>query len=285
MGGLIVSSWMVGLALAAPPDLTAAQRVDRARVCFEAMDFACVERETEQGLGLATASRSREVQSQLLALRVESALAQSLPSADPRLAELLAVDPGFDAPGWPTPWLARLKRARAAAPDREPPELSVRLPLTHAAGQPFEVLATTRDRSGTAGVTLFVAGLPQPLSMTTTNGTSWRAIVPASAAVGDSVALWLEASDQVGNGPTRFGTAEQPRRVHLEQPPPKTPPSDDRLVSKWWFWTAIGGAVLVGAAAGVTVWALSQDDAAAPTGPPAAETGNVRVGVPPWFQP
>ncbi len=249
----------------------------RARVCYEALDFECVEQYGQ--LAITGDPAGRVEAARLLA---QSALAtDKVDLADKRLAALLALKPDFEPKAWPKAWIARLEAARAAAPDRQPPELTVRIPLTAAPKTAFDVVAITKDKSGVAGVKLFVGGQQGPIAMATTDGTTWRATVPASAVVGDAVGLWVEATDRLGNGPARFGTWAKPRLVQLE-----TPGGDDSLTSQWWFWTAIGGAVAVAAATGVTVWALTQkDDAIAPPLTPPGETGNLKVGVPAWFKP
>lgn len=271
---------LVLAALAAEPPIPPAQRLPRAKLCLDALDYSCAERE------LAHAREALETfapadRQEILRLSAETALSEARPDdAKAHLLALLALDPRFD-PGpdaWPPAWRAVLDAARRDAPDRLPPELEVEAPTEVDAGKGFELVARARDDSGVGAVTLFVAG--RRLPMATTDNETWRALVPAELVAGDTVGLYVEATDRHGNGPARWMSADKPFRVVVRAetvtlpPPPQRPPdegSDPSVTETWWFWTAIGAAAI---ATGVTVWALTrgaEDEPAVGTSPIAVE--------------
>lgn len=255
--------------------ISAAQRLTRAEICYEEYNFACARDELAHArAALATLTESQRISA--LRLSAETALAmRDSTAAHTHLLALLEAQPRFSPPGkaWPKPWLKALAAARAAAPDRLPPTLQVALPVGPVpAGKalPIEVRAT--DRSGVAGVTLFLVDR-RPLALTTTDGRTWRTTIPADQVVPPEVLLWAESMDQRQNGPARWGSARAPKRIEVA-----AEVKDGGLVTKWWFWTAIGGAVAVATATGITVWLLTRDEdtPSSPEGP-GSQTGGTNV--------
>ena len=65
----------------------------------------------------------------------------------------------------------------------------------------------------------------------------------------------------------RFGLQ---RRTPAPEPPPAEHPPDRPLYARWWFWT---GAVVLGAAGGVTIYEVTRS-----SGPPSTNLGNIVFG-------
>lgn len=111
---------------------------------------------------------------------------------------------------------------------------------------------------------------------------AYEAIVPAEQ-VDKNLEYFIEAFDEMGNGPTREGSPESPLLIKVYDPadgpptavgvtpdiptkvvpPPPPPPNlvtpqpepeddDDSIVGTWWFWTIVG-VVAAGAATGVVL--------------------------------
>jgi hypothetical protein len=239
------------VALPAPADDAGPPaRLERARVCQAALDYECAEREIGALRGdldrLPAADRV-----QALRILAEVALATGRRDvADERLRALLDLKPDFEPrPGaWPPGWVSALDRARLEMPDRLPPELRVDVPAPVRARSPMTVEARVSDRSGVGAVTLFVAGNPElRLPMATSDGQAWTATVPGERIDEPDVAIRVEAFDLAGNGPARWGSPGEPRRVPVSPPAaePETP-----LVKQWWLWTVVG-AVAIGTGVGI----------------------------------
>lgn len=276
-----MSPLLIGLVALASAQMPPHTRLERARVCYEAVDFACAEAElaaARADSGSLTTAQAQTVD------RMSAMTALALGKTDEartHLKALLARQPDFvPAKGaWPAPWRELLEELRGIAPDRLAPTLSVRTPLEITLGQPFEVEVDAEDPSGIGGVTLHLGDGGQPLALATTNGRRWTVRVPGSRVVGSRLELWVVAVDQRGNSASA-GSAGAPRIIHVAAPRPE-PAS---VVDTWWFWTAIGGAVLVATATGVTVWLLTKDDpGSGPAVGPQEETGQVRARMPDWF--
>lgn len=293
-----------GGAAAAPK---AARALARARVCRAALDYPCAERElaaARAGLAALAADGQREV----LALSAEVALAQGkVTAADGHLDALLAVAPTF-APSrdaWPPAWRARLEAARRRAPDRAPPALTVHLPVAARPGEPLPVSVVAEDPSGVAGVSVWLATTPGPLSgstgragdapdhangpheppgggaehkLATTDGVTWRGTLPGVEVRGRALRVWVTAWDLRGNGPARWGSPEAPKVLPLAAPPgalatspgaPGDRPESTPLVERWWFWAAIGAGV---AATAAGTYLLVRPDGA-------SQGGTANVGV------
>lgn len=113
-------------------------------------------------------------------------------------------------------------------------------------------------------------------------GAAFQVVLPASM-ITEDLEYFIEAFDDLGNGPSRVGAPSAPIRVQvvpqLSPPPPVVPPpvvppppsvvppssevtaapsEDDEgsIWGRWWLWTAVGVAV-AGAAVG-TVFLLQQ---------------------------
>jgi hypothetical protein len=240
--------------LAAPPaggaGLDAPARLERARVCRAALDFACAEEElaaARAGLG----DLPPEVRVEVLVLSAETALSTGRRAdAEAHLRGLLDLRPDWvpAAGSWPSGWVAALERVRDSLPDRLPPSLDANLPGDACAGRSAVVGVRARDRSGMGPVVLVLPGPPPVrIPMTTSDGETWTATVPAERVAEPGVPFWIEAFDLAGNGPATWGGPDRPRTLPVGPVPAR--PSRP-LVRQWWFWTAIG-AVAAGAAVGV----------------------------------
>ncbi len=176
-----------------------------------------------------------------------------------------------------------LEDVRRAAPDVRPPELAVQAPKTAIAGAPLTVTVSATDRSGVAGVTLFI-GAGDAFPMATTDGETWQVAIPAELVPAGELRLWIEATDRAGNGPARWGSAEMPRLCAVTDPAPpiadplttatiEPPPEADTPVwETWWFWTTIGVGV---AGVGTLVYFLVPRS----SGPPPDDAADLSVEV------
>jgi hypothetical protein len=262
----------VGAAPAEPAPHTASERLQRAEVCMAALDFDCARRELEAAApGIDTLSKSRHH----LRLVAEVALAQERPKdADSALDALLELAPDF-APQtgtWPDAWLAALDRAHKRAPDRSPPTLVVQAPTAAMDGQVIEISAETEDRSGVGRVMLYVArthGDALSFALGTTDGRHWRVKLDASLVRAPAVEFWVEAFDQHGNGPTRWGAPETPKSIVISLPEIA---EEAAFYETWWFWTAVGVGVVAG---GVGLALALREDS--PGGEPGARFGNANL--------
>jgi hypothetical protein len=231
----------------------------RARACQAALDYPCAEEELA-GVRRQVADLAPEMRITVFRLSAETALASGRKAdADGHLQALLEADPRFEPPpgAWPSGWAAELEKVRAAMPDREPPLLVVQMPTEVRVGAVAVVRARASDRSGVGPVVLGVGGIaPARIAMTTTDGQTWSATVPAPQVRDPALLLWVEAVDLKGNGPARWGSEESPLSVPVGKAPPPPPPP---LVKRWWFWTVLGVAA---AGTGVGIYFLSRMDRA-----------------------
>ena len=252
----------------------AAERLVRARLCMAALDYDCAREELALARAAADELGGAERQ-EALRMSAETALALELPrEAERHLVDLLAVAPDFAPPpgAWPPAWREALDRARSLVPDTRPPRLVVEAPARVEVGREAAFRVQAEDRSGVAGVALLVR-LPAGagtgavrFAMTTTDGRTWLGRVPAELVHGDALAVWIEASDRVGNGPARWGSPEAPQRLPVVRPLPEPTP----LLETWWLWTAIGVGAAVVAGVAVGAYYLSEPDRREPASPPRA---------------
>ena len=128
-------------------------------------------------------------------------------------------------------------------------------------GQELRIRATITDESGIFAPTLYVRAVGQEDFITiemTKAGKNFEARVPGEQMGGD-IEYFIEAFDELGNGPAREGSPEAPLLVPVFDPSLLPPTLGDPLTAqvsederplteKWWFWALVG----VGVAAGVT---------------------------------
>jgi len=104
-----------------------------------------------------------------------------------------------------------------------------------------------------------------------TTSTTYEATIPAEQVTGD-LEYVIEAFDEIGNGPARAGSPEQPLPIKTYDPksapavpppvvvvtegdPAVVPPAEGAATSsgglhtKWWFWTLLAGAAAGGVVA------------------------------------
>ncbi len=261
-----------GQAQATPPEGLA-----RARVCADALDLDCAERELATlRAGLAQAAPDDAIT--ILRFSAEVALATRREAdASGHLAQLLDRVPDF-APAegsWPKLWLAVLERVRLQRPDRAAPTLRVSVAEQAVPGRAVPVVAHAQDPSGVAGVAVYIRRTgtePLRLALTTRDGREWRGNIPAELVTVPAVLYWVEAVDQRGNGPARLGTPEIPRTLPVVPEPVVATP----VYQTWWFWTAIGAGVTA-ITVGAIFLARAVEEPA--TNPPARESGTVRVEI------
>lgn len=279
--------WVLAqLLLAAPASLAAdprpATHIDAARACYFMLDFDCARRE----LAKAEAGRDGldgDTRFALDRLAAEVALSeQRAADVQLHLRRLVQQQPDWAPPqgSWPTPWLQALEAARTAAPDRAPPEVSVTVPLSVTTGTDLTLTVAADDASGVARVTAHVltaSGEVLVIALATTDGKTWRGLVPGQHVSGEAVSLWIEATDRPGNAPARWGSAEAPKRVAVDAVPAvpdavrdplateTTPEADDGtpVYETWWFWTLIGAGVAAGT--GTLIYFLAESGSPNPT--------------------
>jgi len=237
---------VIALLLGAPEPL------ERARVCWAALDAECASAalaEARAGLAAMTADEQLEV----LRLSAEVELSSDHPdAARPHIEAALARAPAW-SPAWPAAWRAVLEDVREAMPDRLPPEVTLAPSAATAPKKPVLLVIGARDPSGVASVTVVIHD--QTLTALTADGERWRVEVPATMVKIPDLLFDVVATDRAGNATTTHG------RVEVAPPPVvKSPP----VTSRWWFWTAIGA----GAAALVvtTIILASDGDAVSASG-------------------
>ena len=262
-------------ALLVTDDLPPDARLAQARVCAAALDFECAEAELS-AVRAELAKLDASAQREALRLSAEVALSSGRTrDAEAHLGALLERDPEFAPPAgaWPDPWRAALERARAAAPDRTPPRLTVAVPVAAEPGKPVRIEVKTEDPSGVGGVMVVVVGTPDHTqALATTDGRTWTGLVPGELVTGAEVLLWVHAVDLLGNGPARWGSPDTPRRIPVVQPQAVS------VWSQWWLWTSIGAAAAT--ATGVALYFLLRPSEDATPGALApAEVGGVRVKI------
>ncbi len=163
-------------------------------------------------------------------------------------------------------------RPALAAGDTQPPKIT-HTPVTRAPQrQSITIRAKIEDKSAIFAPSLLVRakGAKEFETIELKKvGEFYEATVPADQVSGE-LEYVIEAFDEIGNGPSRAGSPEQPLRITtfdpateaplpsiVPTPPPPdvvgTPPpeqeSDGNVAKKWWFWVLIGAAAAGGATA------------------------------------
>ena len=120
-------------------------------------------------------------------------------------------------------------------PDDEPPQLSSTSVTRAARARPFTVTAHATDASGIFGPILYVRrkGMAEaeyiPIRMNAAKGGApgdYAIDVPAALTNVDGLEYYIEVWDNAGNGPIRYGTAESPVQVKVEdEKAPPAPPA------------------------------------------------------------
>lgn len=258
--GLVPSPWyaetvralgLLVLLLGQPttsPEVTPEQALLRAQGCLSALDFACAEAaylSLVPRLGDLAPAAAHEAR----VLGAEVALStERWPEAERRLLAVLLAEPRFRpaAGAWPPAWLDVLAAAKRHGPDRAPPVLGWASPAEAPAAQALVITARARDPSGIARATLHLDDAA--LTMTSTDGVTFTAVVPADRVRAPALALWLEVADNFDNVARAYGP-DAPHVVDI---------SDSGALRAWWPWALAGGALI--AAGVVTGLALSGDD-------------------------
>jgi hypothetical protein len=246
-----------------PPSARAA--LERARICWEAVDLACAARELT--LARATLSDLEPAERlEVLRLSAELALAgDDREAARARCKDLLELEPRFAPTTWPEAWRTVLDEARRLLPDRLPPRITLDPPRSVPARKPVTLAVKVTDPSGAGRCELVLPATPPAtpealpaelrLPLATRDGETFELILPAERVRPPAVLFHVEAWDRAGNGPTRWPEVGS-HALPVDAPPTvATPP----LTERWWFWTAIGAVVVGGAVA----LALALDDAPA----------------------
>ena len=249
--GLLVTATFLlhSVRAAAPAPDDTVTRLERARVCWAALDPECAEAELAL-LRDRLATLAPESRLEVLRLSAEIALAHERhDDARRHLLSLLELDPRFSPSAWPEPWKKALADATLAAPDRLPPELEVVVPTQAPPKRALKVEVRARDRSGIARCELIVARPEGELRTTllSADGLVFEGEVPADLVRAPSVEVRVEAADRTGNlacWPSGPDCTRAAHAIPIVLPPPQeTPP----ITSRWWFWTAVGAVAIGGA--------------------------------------
>ncbi len=272
-------------------DLSPAERLERARVCYAALDLDCAAREAEAlGAGIEALPFVDRPAAWRLVAEIRLATGRKAEALD-ALVSLLDLVPDWSPPegAWPPAWLQVLDQARRLAPDRLAPAIRGVEVGPAVAGRPLEVRVVAEDPSGVGSVTVVVvperpeggtpvgsvepAGWPS-VALTTRDGRTWTGTVAAEWVQPPEVRFFVEARDALGNGPARLGTPRSPRTWPVSPPP--RPPSIPAY-ERWWFWPVI---VLGAAAVGTGAYFLVRGGASSSAVvPPEFGRGHVRVEV------
>ena len=185
-------------------------------------------------------------------------------------------------------------RAADAAPEQKGAPVIKHVPLKAAKpGEPVLVRAVITDPDGVYEPAVYVrsAGASEfvRIKMHPAYG-GYEAIIAAEQVSG-TLEYFIEAFDEQGEGPARFGSPTEPLVLRTQvalpkvvRPKPTAPPpvdltetkraedtDDDGVLNTWWFWTLVGVAVAGGVVATAVV--LTGDD---DSGPPQFVGVNVR---------
>lgn len=183
------------------------------------------------------------------------------------LVALLVAAPGADA----------ARKKKPSKPDTAAPTITHTPPTGHDGTGPVVVEAQIVDDSGVFDPALLVrapGGVFERVAMkpVADKVDTFGATVPEGLLAGDLEYL-IEAFDENGNGPARAGDEVTPLRIaRVAAPPPPPPPpppqettarpateEGDNSALLWGTGIAVGGVLLLGAAAGVgyAIYALS----------------------------
>lgn len=221
------------------------QALLQAQACLSTLDFACAEA-TYQALTARLDELTPAAALEARVLGAEVALStERWIEAERRLLGVLLAEPRYRPVegAWPPAWHDVLARARRRGPDQAPPTVRWVPPAAAPAAQPLVVMAQAHDPSGIARATLHLSDTA--LTMTSTDGVRFTAVVPAERVQPPSLTLWLEVADNFEN-------------VAREPGPDAHVVEVEDGGAAWWPWAVAGGALI---AAGVVAGlALSGDD-------------------------
>ena len=172
------------------------------------------------------------------------ALEAAPPPAPPASTTPAAPAPGPAAAPAPAPAPEVTPAPTPAEPqppaDEEPPQLTSTAVTRAIRGHSFAITAHATDPSGVFGPVLYIRkkGLPAseyiPMRMAAAKGGAagdYAVEIPAPLVSVDTLEYYIEAWDNLGNGPSRVGTADAPLAVKVEEPPkPKEVPKAPEVV-------------------------------------------------------
>jgi len=245
------------MAAAPPPTTSVQQRLATAKVCYDAADFECAERElAEVRKGLDSLDRSDRVTA--LDLSAVTAFSQDKAGeAEAHIKALLTLAPNFEPKAWKADWVKVLVRVRGSMPDRTPPVLNVKTPPGPREREPVTFVVMTRDPSGVDRVRLGVktAEGPRFFAGETKDRKVWTLTVPPDLVTAGELAVWIEAWDIHGNR-AEWSRLQKPTVLTVN---PSLVPKPQVIVSTpvyetWWFWTIVGvGVAGIATAIGVSM--------------------------------
>jgi hypothetical protein len=225
-------------------------------VCLAAGDYDCAA-QSLKALQETVPNADESLRFQYWRLKAELALTLGNGESETALRELLSLRPDWapDPKTWPPKWSEALELARRKLPDTEGPELAVKPPLMIHENQPLRLEAIASDKSGVGRVEVIISGREERrLRMVTSDNETWSAILPAEWVTAPRLALWVEAFDRRGNGPTFWGRKTAPKTFQVIEKAVIAPPEGPPLWKKWWFWTVIGAGLT---ATAVTTYLLT----------------------------
>lgn len=250
------------------------QSLERAQICIDALDYECAKQELAKARAISQ-DLPPEESARLHELGAVTALSLGEQAdAEEELRKLLELRPEYEPKqgSWPPNWLNVLQRVRRGMPDRSPPRIVAPKEVAPGyIGHDWNLRIQVLDPGGVAAATFFlrVDGEVKNISLATSDGEYWQCTVPGEWMKGEALTYWVEAYDRSGNGPSQYGSIDEPLSQKLGE---KMFGVDQPMYKKWWFWTAVGGVV---AAGGATLYLMS----GAGESTPPIQTGNINVEI------
>lgn len=217
-------------------------KIERARICIAGLDFECASIELSACRDMM---ENEGLETKVLIYRMSAEVALALKdfeSAEKFLRLLLELNPEFTPQKgqWPPTWLEILKKAQDSVPDRMPPKVLLE-EVEGKEGEMLEIRVRTEDRSGVGGVKCHIKGKGD-FDLLTKDGKLWTVTIPKEFVSKPYLEVWLEAYDQLGNGPTMVGDEQSPIKIKVRG----NREDAKSMLSNWWFWGVMSLAIIGG---------------------------------------
>lgn len=183
---------------------------------------------------------------------LELDLEVSVPRVSPKIEALLAQ--------------ARQRvRQRRRAMDHDPPTLDHRAVARGRYGVPILVRVEARDQTGIKRVVLNYrqAGGRGFSTVTMERETSgaFVATIPGLVVARPGLEYFLEAWDELNNGPGLKGSSQAPIRITVEGGPLAQRAAEPRWYERWYVWAGLAGVVAAAGAVAATVYLTREETA------------------------